>query len=43
MYRIMKGFTEYEFTELCVIELKQKYDYNVFEVRRKGLDKFGEK
>ncbi|MGH1566096.1 MAG: HAMP domain-containing protein [Nitrosopumilus sp.] len=43
MYRVVKGFTEYEFTELCVIELKQKYDYNVFEVRRKGLDKFGEK
>ena len=43
MYRIMKGFAEYEFTELCVIELKQKYDYNVFEVRRKGLDKFGTK
>ena len=42
MYKIMKDFTEYEFTELCVIELKQKYGYNVFEVRRKEL-KYGTK
>jgi hypothetical protein len=38
-----KKLTEYDFIELCVIELKQKYDYNVFEVRRKGLDGFGRK
>ncbi|MFQ5497112.1 MAG: HAMP domain-containing protein [Nitrosopumilus sp.] len=43
MHKIMKNFNEYEFTELCVIELKQKYGYNVFEVTRKGLDGFGEK
>ena len=42
LYNIMKDFSEYEFTELCVIELKQKYGYNVFEVRRKGIE-FGTK
>ena len=41
MYKISKKFDEYDFIELCVIELKQKYDYNVFEVKRKGLDGFG--
>ena len=34
MYKISKDFSEYDFTELCIIELKQKYDYNIFEVRR---------
>ena len=43
MYKISKKFAEYDFIELCVIELKQKYDYNVFEVRRRGLDGFGNK
>ena len=43
MYKISKKFDEYDFIELCVIELKQKYDYNVFEIRRKGLDGFGSK
>ena len=43
MYKISKKFDEYDFIELCVIELKQKYDYNVFEVRRKGLDGFGKR
>ena len=43
MYKIMKDYTEYEFTELCVIALKQKYGYNIFEVRRKKLDSFGTK
>ncbi|QLH07786.1 HAMP domain-containing protein [Nitrosopumilus ureiphilus] len=43
MYKISKKFDEYDFIELCVIELKQKYDYNVFEVKRKGLDGFGKK
>ena len=42
MYKISKRFDEYDFIELCVIELKQKYDYNVFEVRRKGLRGFGQ-
>ena len=41
MYKIVKDFPEYKFTELCVIELKQKYGYNIFEVRRKELDGFG--
>jgi len=43
MYKMTKKLTGYEFIELCVIELKQKYDYNVFEVRRTGLDGFGRK
>ena len=43
MYKIMKDYAEYEFTELCVIALKQKYGYNIFEVRRKKLDNFGTK
>ena len=41
MYKIVKDLPEYEFTELCVIELKQKYGYNIFEIRRKELDGFG--
>ena len=41
MYKIVKDLPEYEFTELCVIELKQKYGYNIFEVRRKELSGFG--
>jgi class 3 adenylate cyclase len=43
MHDIFKDFSEYEFTELCIIELKQKYGYNIFEVRRKTLDSFGTK
>ncbi len=43
MYKIMKDYSEYEFTELCVIALKQKYGYNIFEVRKKKLDNFGTK
>jgi len=43
MYKMTKNLTGYEFIELCVIELKQKYDYNVFEVRRTGLNGFGRK
>jgi len=35
MYEILKNFPEYEFTQLCVIEMKQKYGYSIFEVRRK--------
>jgi len=42
MYKIVKEFDEYEFTELCIIELKQKYGYNIFEVRRKELVGFGQ-
>ena len=43
IHNIFRDFSEYEFTELCIIELKQKYGYNIFEVRRKGLDGFGKK
>ncbi|ABX13662.1 HAMP domain-containing protein [Nitrosopumilus maritimus] len=43
VHNIFRDFSEYEFTELCIIELKQKYGYNIFEVRRKGLDGFGSK
>ena len=43
VHNIFRDFSEYEFTELCIIELKQKYGYNIFEVRRKGLDGFGKK
>ena len=43
MYKMVKKLTGYEFIELCVIELKQKYDYNVFEVRRTKLDRSGRK
>ncbi|MEK9682183.1 MAG: HAMP domain-containing protein [Nitrosopumilus sp.] len=41
--KIFRDFSEYEFSELCVIELKQKYGYNIFEVRRKDLKNFGKK
>jgi len=43
MYEILKDFPEYEFVQLCVIEMKQKYGYSIFEVRRKILDSFGAK
>ncbi len=36
LYKILKSFDEYELVELCIIELKQKYDYKIFEVRRKN-------
>jgi len=36
MYEILKDFSEYEFTQFCSIEMKQKYGYNIFEVRRKS-------
>ncbi len=41
--KICRDFSEYEFSELCIIELKQKYGYNIFEVRRKDLESFGTK
>jgi len=34
MYKILKAFHEYEFVQLCVIEMKQKYGYTIFVVRR---------
>ncbi len=35
LYEILKDFTDYEFIQFCSIELKQKYGYSVFEVKRK--------
>ena len=35
LYDVLKKFTEYEFIQLCVIEMKQKYGYSIFEVKRK--------
>ncbi len=36
MYTILKDFEEYEFAELSDNEMKQKYGYTIFEVRRKS-------
>ncbi|MHA7733446.1 HAMP domain-containing protein [Nitrosopumilus sp. S6] len=36
LYEILKNFEGYEFTQLHIAELKQKYDYNIFEVKRKN-------
>jgi len=35
MYEILKEFDEYEFTQFCSIEIKKKYGYSIFEVKRK--------
>ena len=35
LYEALKDMSEYAFTELCIIEMKQKYGYEIFEVRRK--------
>ena len=35
LYGILKDFEEYEFTQFCSIEMKEKYDYSIFEVKRK--------
>lgn len=35
LYKILKDFEEYEFTQFCSIEMKKKYDYSIFEVKRK--------
>jgi len=35
LYEILKDFDEYEFTQFCSIEMKNKYDYSIFEVKRK--------
>ncbi len=35
LYEILKDFHEYEFTQFCSIEMKQKYGYTIFVVRRK--------
>ena len=36
LYEILKDFPEYEFTQFCSIEMKQKYGYSIFEVKRKS-------
>ena len=35
LYEILKDFSEYKFIQFCSIEMKQKYGYSIFEVRRK--------
>jgi len=35
LYEILKDFDEYEFTQFCSIEMKEKYGYSIFEVKRK--------
>ena len=35
MYENLKDFEEYEFLQFCSIEIKQKYGYSIFEVKRK--------
>jgi class 3 adenylate cyclase len=35
MYEILSDFHEYEFAQLSDNEMKQKYGYTIFEVRRK--------
>ncbi|MBC8516203.1 MAG: HAMP domain-containing protein [Nitrosopumilus sp.] len=35
MYEILKEFDEYEFTQFCSIEIKKKYGYSIFEVKRR--------
>ena len=35
LYEALKDKPEYAFTELCIIEMKQKYGYEIFEVRRR--------
>ena len=35
LYEILKNFDEYEFTQFCSIEMKKKYGYSIFEVKRK--------
>ena len=35
LYEILKNFDEYEFTQFCSIEMKKKYGYSIFEVKRR--------
>jgi class 3 adenylate cyclase len=35
MYEILKDYDEYEFSQYCSIEMKEKYDYSIFEVSRR--------
>ncbi|MDH3488867.1 MAG: adenylate/guanylate cyclase domain-containing protein [Nitrosopumilus sp.] len=36
LYEILKDFSDYEFIQFCSIEIKQKYGYEVFEVKRQN-------
>ncbi len=35
LYEILKDFDEYEFAQFCSIEMKKKYGYSIFEVKRR--------
>jgi len=35
LYEILKDYDEYEFAQFCSIEMKKKYGYSIFEVKRK--------
>ena len=35
LYEKLKDLKEYEFSQFCSIEMKAKYDYSIFEVKRK--------
>ena len=35
MYESLKDCKEYEFMQFCSIEIKQKYGYSIFEIKRK--------
>jgi class 3 adenylate cyclase len=39
LYEILKDFPEYEFVQFCSIEIKKKYGYSIFEVKRKNDNK----
>lgn len=38
LYEMAKDFPDYELVQFCSIEMKQKYDYDIFELRRKNSD-----
>ena len=40
LYEMSKDFPEYELMQFCSIEMKQKYGYSIFELKRKNLDNF---
>ena len=38
LYKMSKGFSEYELAQFCSIEMKQRYGYEIFELKRKNSD-----
>lgn len=38
LYEMSKDFPEYELAQFCSIEMKQKYGYEIFELKRKNSD-----